>query len=169
MPKIIGSIIWDIGFPCITSAFSLIQLAFLQLTQVILTMQNCSRYKETSLTYNLIKFQLKFGPQNIQKESCVSLIITGHFFFVIASDIALTSPNCYVVIYVVQCMFLIWSILLYLTFLHAGYKILQLLKTIPNSMLVRDNSNSHQKGLFLQISLNIPINKLLNHNRIQGG
>lgn len=33
MPKVIGSIIWDIGFPCVTSAFCLVQLAFLQLTQ----------------------------------------------------------------------------------------------------------------------------------------
>jgi hypothetical protein len=36
MPKIIGSIIWDIGYPCITSAFCLIQLAFLQLTKVFI-------------------------------------------------------------------------------------------------------------------------------------
>ncbi|XP_076224173.1 uncharacterized protein LOC116424682 isoform X3 [Nomia melanderi] len=140
MPKIIGSIVWDIGFPCITSAFSLIQLAFLQLTQ----------------------FQLKFGPQNIQKESCVSLIITGHFFFVIASDIALTSPNCYVVIYVVQSVFLIWSILLYLTFLHAGYKILQWLETVPSSMLVRDNSNNHQKGI-MQLAMLAPYNNLASY------
>lgn len=36
MPKVIGSIIWDIGYPCITSAFCLIQLAFLQLTKVFI-------------------------------------------------------------------------------------------------------------------------------------
>ncbi|CAK9796942.1 hypothetical protein ANTPLA_LOCUS1020 [Anthophora plagiata] len=135
MPKIIGSIVWDIGFPCVTSAFSLIQLAFLQLTQ------------------------LKFGPEKIQKESCLSLIITGHFFFVIASDIALTSPNCYMVKYVVQTVFIIWSILLYLTFLHAGYKIIHLLQTVPSSMLMRDSSNTHQKGI-MQLAMLAPYNNL---------
>jgi hypothetical protein len=34
MPKVLGSVLWDVGLPCITSAFCLIQLAFLQLTQV---------------------------------------------------------------------------------------------------------------------------------------
>ncbi|KAG7214106.1 hypothetical protein KM043_001464 [Ampulex compressa] len=114
---------WDIGFPCVTSAFCLIQLAFLQLTQ------------------------LKFGPEKIQQESCLSLAITGHFFCIIASDVASTSHNCYMAKYVVQTVFLVWSISLYLTFLHAGYKAMHLLRTIPNSMLTRDNSNSHQKGL----------------------
>lgn len=98
-------------------------------------------------------FQLKFGPEKIQKESYLSLIITGHFVFVIASDVALTSHNCYmvkyVVKYVVQTVFLIWSILLYLMFLHAGYKITHLLQTVPSSMLMRDNSNIYQKGLFV--------------------
>lgn len=46
MPKIIGSIIWDVGFPCVTSAFSLIQLAFLQLTQVILVFQKKLNIKQ---------------------------------------------------------------------------------------------------------------------------
>lgn len=46
MPKIIGSIIWEVGFPCVTSAFSFIQLAFLQLTQVNLIMQKFSALHE---------------------------------------------------------------------------------------------------------------------------
>lgn len=76
-------------------------------------------------------------------------MITGHFFFVIASDVALSSYNYYIAKYVVQTVFLIWSFLLYLTFLYAGYKIIHLLQSVPSSMLMRDNSNTHQKGLFL--------------------
>lgn len=34
MPRVLGALMWDLAFPCITSAFCLIQLAFLQLTQV---------------------------------------------------------------------------------------------------------------------------------------
>ncbi|XP_011297750.1 uncharacterized protein [Fopius arisanus] len=135
MPKIIGSILWDIGFPCVTSAFCLIQLAFLQLTQ------------------------LKFGPEKIQKESCLSLIITCHFSCVIASDIALAFHNHFVTKYIVQTIFLTWSILLYLTFLHAGYKIMHLLKALPNNLLTRDNSLANQKGI-MQLAMLAPYNNL---------
>ncbi|XP_072758120.1 uncharacterized protein [Anoplolepis gracilipes] len=135
MPKVIGSIIWDIGYPCITSAFCLIQLAFLQLTK------------------------LKFGPERIQKESCLSLIITAHFFFIIASDITLSSHNCYMAKYVVQAAFLVWSIFLYLAFLHAAYKVDHLLRTMPSSMLTRDNSNAHQKGI-MQLAMLAPYSNL---------
>ncbi|XP_046742816.1 uncharacterized protein LOC124409316 isoform X3 [Diprion similis] len=122
MPRVIGSIMWDIGFPCVTSAFCLIQLAFLQLTQ------------------------LKFGPEKLQKESCLSLIITAHFSCIIASDGVLAFHNHYVAKYVIQTIFLVWSIMLYLTFLHAGYKVMHLLRTVPNSMLTRDNSHMNQKA-----------------------
>ncbi|XP_046614617.1 uncharacterized protein LOC124302456 isoform X3 [Neodiprion virginianus] len=122
MPRVIGSIMWDIGFPCVTSAFCLIQLAFLQLTQ------------------------LKFGPEKLQKESCLSLIITAHFSCIIASDGVLAFHNHYIAKYVIQTIFLVWSIMLYLTFLHAGYKVMHLLRTVPNSMLTRDNSHMNQKA-----------------------
>ncbi|XP_071632419.1 uncharacterized protein [Temnothorax longispinosus] len=135
LPKVIGSIIWDIGYPCITSAFCLIQLAFLQLTK------------------------LKFGPEKIQKESCLSLIITAHFFFIIASDIVLSSHNCYMAKYMVQAAFLVWSILLYLAFLHAAHKVDHLLQTMPSSMLTRDNSNAHQKGI-MQLAMLAPYSNL---------
>ncbi|EFN73827.1 hypothetical protein EAG_06469 [Camponotus floridanus] len=135
MPKVIGSILWDIGYPCIASAFCLIQLAFLQLTK------------------------LKFGPEKIQKESCLSLIITAHFFFIIASDITLSSHNCYMAKYVVQAAFLVSSVFLYLAFLHAAYKVDHLLRTMPNSMLTRDNSNAHQKGI-MQLAMLAPYSNL---------
>lgn len=34
MPVYFGTVMWDIGFPSIISAFSLVQLAFFHLTQV---------------------------------------------------------------------------------------------------------------------------------------
>ncbi|XP_012257909.2 uncharacterized protein LOC105687107 isoform X1 [Athalia rosae] len=135
MPRVIGSIMWDIGFPCVTSAFCLIQLAFLQLTQ------------------------LKFGPEKLQKESCLSLIITAHFSCIIASDGVLAFHNHYISKYVIQTIFLLWSIMLYLTFLHAGYKVMHLLRTVPNSMLTRDNSHINQKGI-MQLAMLAPYNNL---------
>ncbi|XP_078049950.1 uncharacterized protein LOC144476697 [Augochlora pura] len=135
VPKFIGSIAWNLGFPYITYAFSLIQLTFLQLTQ------------------------LKFGPQNIQRDYCVNLIMAVHFFLVIATNIDLTSPNCYVVYYMVQSVFLVLSILLYLSFLRAGYKIVRLLKAVPSSMLARDNNASDHKGI-MQLAMLAPYGNL---------
>ncbi|KAG8039822.1 hypothetical protein G9C98_000551 [Cotesia typhae] len=135
MPKVIGSIMWDIGFPCVTSAFCLVQLAFLQLTQI------------------------KFGPKRLQKESWLSFVITSHFSFVIASDVALAFHNHYVTKYVVQTLFLIWSIILYLTFLHAGYKAMDIVRTLPSNALIRDTSLGNQKGI-MQLAMLAPYNNL---------
>ncbi|XP_012270845.1 uncharacterized protein LOC105694587 [Orussus abietinus] len=135
MPKVIGSIMWDIGFPCVTSAFCLIQLAFLQLTQ------------------------LKFGLEKIQKESCLSVVITSHFSFIIASDVVLIFYNHYVEKYVVQIVFLIWSAVLYTTFLHAGYKVMHLLRTMPNSLLIRESTHPNQKGI-MQFAMLAPYKNL---------
>lgn len=159
MPKVIGSIMWDIGFPCVTSAFCLIQLAFLHLTQVKqrarfvivcfferpISLKPSGRFV-SELYFEFSLFQLKFGPDKIQKESCLSLVITSHFCCIIASDVALAFHNHFIAKYVVQTVFLGWSTLLYLTFLHAGYKVMDLLRTMPNNMLTRENSSTNQKG-----------------------
>ncbi|XP_020293300.1 uncharacterized protein LOC109859437 isoform X2 [Pseudomyrmex gracilis] len=135
MPKVIVAIIWDIGYPCITSAFCLIQLAFLQLTK------------------------LKFGPEKIQKESCLNIVIIAHLFLVITSNIFVSSHNCYLVKYVIQVIFLLWSGFLYFAFLHAAYKVDHLLRTMPSNMLTRDNPNTHQKGI-MQLAMLAPYSNL---------
>ena len=67
MPKIIGQIMWDLGFPSIISAFCLVQLAFLQLTQI------------------------QIGPEGLRRKSCLSLIVTAHFILTIGMDIIVAS------------------------------------------------------------------------------
>lgn len=56
MPLVIGSIIWDIGFPFITSAFCLIQLAFLQLTQVSINVPNKKHTYIMKVSYTQARF-----------------------------------------------------------------------------------------------------------------
>ncbi|XP_016842510.1 uncharacterized protein LOC100680409 isoform X2 [Nasonia vitripennis] len=135
MPKVIGSITWDIGFPFITSAFCLIQLAFLQLTQV------------------------KFGLEKFQKETYLSLMIIFHFSCIIISDVSLAFHVSYIATYVVQDVFLLWGIVLYVTFLYAGYKVKALLRTLPSNLLTRDNSGANQKGI-MQLAMLAPYNNL---------
>lgn len=63
LPEAIGSILWALAFPCLISAFGLIQLAFLQLTQ------------------------LRLGPSKLRSKSCMSLVVTTHFCLTIALNI----------------------------------------------------------------------------------
>ncbi|XP_058799062.1 uncharacterized protein LOC131668699 isoform X5 [Phymastichus coffea] len=128
MPLVIGSIIWDIGFPFITSAFCLIQLAFLQLTQCVCL---CS--------------QVKFGLERFQKETYLSLMIIFHISCVIISDVTLAFHVSYMSKYVVQMVFLIWALMLYVSFLYAGYKVKALLDTLPSNLLAREGSGANQK------------------------
>lgn len=99
-------------------------------------------------TNGTLVLQLKFGPEKFQKESCLSLVIITHFSLIIVSDIAIAFHIHYTAKYVVQTIFLVWSILLYVSFLYAGYKIMELLRSMPNSMLTHDSSIAHQKGRF---------------------
>ncbi|XP_058799059.1 uncharacterized protein LOC131668699 isoform X2 [Phymastichus coffea] len=142
MPLVIGSIIWDIGFPFITSAFCLIQLAFLQLTQCVCL---CS--------------QVKFGLERFQKETYLSLMIIFHISCVIISDVTLAFHVSYMSKYVVQMVFLIWALMLYVSFLYAGYKVKALLDTLPSNLLAREGSGANQKGI-MQLAMLAPYNNL---------
>ncbi|XP_014227187.1 uncharacterized protein LOC106652634 isoform X2 [Trichogramma pretiosum] len=135
MPRVIGAIAWDLGFPFITSAFCLIQLAFFQLTR------------------------LKFGLELFQRETYLSLVIIFHFSCVIISDVTLALNMSYVGKYMVQAVFLVWGLILYLSFLYAGYKVKSLLKTLPSNLLARDTLGSNQKGI-MQLAMLAPYNNL---------
>ncbi|XP_064122944.1 uncharacterized protein LOC135227053 isoform X2 [Macrobrachium nipponense] len=126
MPGFLGSFMWDVGFPCILSAFSLIQLAFSQLTQV------------------------KFRPEWLRRKSALSLLITSHFALVFGSDIATAFENhLQVVRWIVQSVFLSWGLVLCITFLYGGAHIIKLLRTIPQNAFqegMQSCSSENNKG-----------------------
>ncbi|XP_068238785.1 uncharacterized protein [Palaemon carinicauda] len=132
MPGFLGSFMWDVGFPCILSAFSLIQLAFSQLTQV------------------------KFRPEWLRRKSALSLLITSHFALVFGSDIATAFENhLQVVRWIVQSVFLSWGLVLCVTFLYGGAHIIKLLRTIPQNAFqegLQSCSSENNKGI-LQLAL----------------
>ncbi|XP_066961085.1 uncharacterized protein [Macrobrachium rosenbergii] len=132
MPGFLGSFMWDVGFPCILSAFSLIQLAFSQLTQV------------------------KFRPEWLRRKSALSLLITSHFALVFGSDIATAFENhLQVVRWIVQSVFLSWGLVLCVTFLYGGAHIIKLLRTIPQNAFqegMQSCSSENNKGI-LQLAL----------------
>ncbi|KAG7172254.1 hypothetical protein Hamer_G009609, partial [Homarus americanus] len=130
MPGFLGSVMWDVGYPCILSAFSLIQLAFTQLTQV------------------------KFRPETLRRKSALSLVITTHFALVLGSDIVTAfESHLQVVRWVVQTVFLSWGLVLCVTFLYGGARIIRLLRTIPHTAFQgSDQCPPNNKGI-LQLAL----------------
>ncbi|XP_042890028.1 uncharacterized protein LOC122264970 [Penaeus japonicus] len=130
MPGFLGSVMWDVGYPCILSAFSLIQLAFSQLTQV------------------------KFRPETLRRKSALSLMITTHFALVLGADIVTAFENhLQVVRWVVQTVFLSWGLVLCVTFLYGGGRIIRLLRTIPHTAFQGgDSCTPNNKGI-LQLAL----------------
>ncbi|XP_049843832.1 uncharacterized protein LOC126295394 [Schistocerca gregaria] len=120
MPRVIGSVLWDVGFPCVTSAFCLIQLAFFQLTQ------------------------LKIGPERIRRKSCLSLVITAHFSCLIGADIVVGfHDHLQVARYCLQAVFLVWPLALSAVALYGAFRVLSLLKSVPGVGL---HADSRHKG-----------------------
>ncbi|XP_059488608.1 uncharacterized protein LOC132204245 [Neocloeon triangulifer] len=136
LPKAIGSILWDVGFPCVTSAFCLIQLAFLQLTQ------------------------LKFGPEKLRHKSCLSCIITSHFCVIIGADIAVAFSEQFLVAkYFMQAVYVIWSIYLCSTFLYVGHRVQKLVRSVPSGLLACGPLDANYKGI-MQLAMLAPYNNL---------
>ncbi|XP_039280497.1 uncharacterized protein LOC111046665 [Nilaparvata lugens] len=136
MPRILGNIIWDVGYPSIIAAFSLVQLAFLQLTQ------------------------LRFGSELLRNKSCLSLIITAHFTCVIGFDIAMSfNSQMQVMKYITQTIFLLWGSTLCCTFIYAGYRVRILINNMPSSLLQRDFGDTNCKGI-MQLAMLAPYNNL---------
>ncbi|CAL8110429.1 unnamed protein product [Orchesella dallaii] len=101
LPILLGSLLWELGYPCLISSFSLIQIAFLQLTQ------------------------LDLGPERLRKKTCLSVVITVHFVSVIASAIY-TNINVDLTMLklITQLIFTIWGLFLFGSFLYAGKRVL---------------------------------------------
>ncbi|KAL1116603.1 hypothetical protein AAG570_005075 [Ranatra chinensis] len=135
LPRAMGVVMWDLGFPSILSAFALVQLALLQLTQ------------------------LRLGLGVLRKKSFLSLVISLHFTCTIAVDVSLTlHSQLYVVKYVVETIFFVWGLMVCCTFLYAGYRTMQVLKNMPLAMLERDNDVQY-KGI-MQLAMLAPYNNL---------
>ncbi|CAG7819187.1 unnamed protein product [Allacma fusca] len=126
MPAFMGALLWDLGFPCLISSFSLIQIAFLQLTQ------------------------LDIGPEKFRKKTCLSVIITVHFVTVIASAIYATfNADLMQVKLVTQLVFALWGLLLCGSFLYAGKRVLGVIGNPGGSASVEGSSvaSGSDKGL----------------------
>lgn len=101
-PEWLTLLLFGIAFPCLTSAFCLIHLAFLEVTKI------------------------KIGPSRLQNVKFLSAIIIVHFVIVFtAESTASIKPELDALLIVCQSFFILWGLLLSGSFIYSGCKVIK--------------------------------------------
>ena len=119
-PKWLTLLLFGIAYPCLTSAFCLIHLAFLEVTK------------------------LKVGPSKLQDARFLSGVIIFHFIIVFIK------PELDALLIVCQSFFILWGLLLSGSFIYSGWKVINRVENVQeqlsaiekNEHLKRKNSKS---------------------------
>ncbi|CAI6368437.1 unnamed protein product [Macrosiphum euphorbiae] len=132
--SVVTHLTWDLGLCSLVTALSLLQLAYLQLTQ------------------------LQAGPSNMRRKSVVvtaTVLIVG--VLVPADIVASVDYKLWVLGNAVRILLHIWGIWLCCFFLYLGVKVMTLVKRMPKSVL--QNFDSRHKGI-MQLGILAPYNNL---------
>ncbi|KAE9527587.1 hypothetical protein AGLY_012867 [Aphis glycines] len=140
--SVVTHLTWDLGLCSLVTALSLLQLAYLQLTQ------------------------LQAGPSNMRRKSVVvtaTVLIVG--VLVPADIVASVDYKLWVLGNAVRILLHIWGIWLCCFFLYLGVKVMTLVKRMPKSVL--QNFDSRHKGnnklitsCIMQLGILAPYNNL---------
>ncbi|XP_076370929.1 uncharacterized protein LOC143256925 [Tachypleus tridentatus] len=126
IPNVLTAILEDLTFPCLLSSLSFLQIDFQHIIQI------------------------NVDPSSVFNETLLSVIVTSHFFFVLATDILWTLKSSYQVIWLItQLIFTAWGIYLSSSCLWNHSKFLRSLVNFPLVFLSRnDLSFSSQRGFY---------------------
>ena len=126
-PKWLTLLLFGIAYPCLTSAFCLIHLAFLEVTK------------------------LKVGPSKLQDARFLSGVIIFHFIIVFTAETSSSiKPELDALLIVCQSFFILWGLLLSGSFIYSGWKVINRVENVQeqlsaiekNEHLKRKNSKS---------------------------
>ena len=116
-PQWMTLLLFGIAFPCLTSSFCLIHLAFLEVTK------------------------LKIGPSKMQNGKFLSGVIVVHFIIVLVAETSASmKPELDTLLIVCQSFFILWGLLLSGCFIYSGCKVI---KRVEN---VHEQLNSIEKN-----------------------
>ena len=102
LPVTFSFVLFGIGQPCLTSAFSLLQWAFMRVTQV------------------------KLGPCEFPSYRALSVFIVFHFLLVISVDLLVAMfPPLRLLLVLTETLFILWGFVLCGIFVFKGFKITQ--------------------------------------------
>ncbi|GIY08830.1 uncharacterized protein CDAR_199281 [Caerostris darwini] len=110
LPIVLLQVLWDLGYPCLVSAFALLQLSFVRMTQVKMT--------------------------RINDESAITIIITFHFCLIITSGVLGALQQSLRILWLLtQVAFIIWGGFLCLSSLLGCLRLLRSIVKVPLQFL----------------------------------
>ena len=111
VPKWLKLPLFGIAYPCLTSSFCLIHLAFLEVTK------------------------LKVGPTRLQNAKFLSAVIVVHFIIVFTVETTSSiKPELKELLIVCQSFFILWSLLLSGSFIYSGCKVINHVKNVHKQL-----------------------------------
>ena len=110
-PNWLTLLLFGIAYPCLTSSFCLIHLAFLEVTK------------------------LKIGPNKLQNVKFLSSVILLHFAIVLAAETTTSiKPQLKPLLIVCQSFFILWSLILSVSFIYSGFKLMNRVKQVRTQL-----------------------------------
>ena len=121
-PKWLTLLLFGIAYPCLTSSFCLIHLAFLEVTK------------------------LKIGPNKLQNVKFLIAIIAIHFVIVFTTETTSSiKPDLNVLLIVCQSFFILWSLLLSGSFIYSGCKVINHVTKVHTQLNAFEKNESLQR------------------------
>lgn len=141
-PKWLTLLLFGIPYPCLTSAFSLIHLAFLEITK------------------------LKAGPSKLQNVKFLSAVIVLHFIIVFTAETTSSiKPELDALLIVCQSFFILWSLLLSGSFIYSGCKLIKHVNQVQKQLCIIEKDecsrNARQKASTTKVAKVTLITSLL--------
>ncbi|XP_068680609.1 proline-rich transmembrane protein 4-like [Montipora capricornis] len=117
-------LLFGIAYPCLTSSFCFIHLAFLEVAN------------------------LKIGPSRLQNGKFISAIIAVHFIIVFtAESISSIKPELRALLIVCQSFFILWGLLLSGSFIYSGCKVIKYVASVQQQLSTFEkNENLRNKS-----------------------
>ena len=110
-PNWLTLLLFGIAYPCLTSSFCLIHMAFLEATK------------------------LKIGPNKLQSVKFLSSVILLHFAIVLAAETTTSiKPQLKPLLIVCQSFFILWSLILSVSFIYSGFKLMNRVKQVRTQL-----------------------------------
>ena len=127
LPLAVSMVLQGLTFPCLTSAFALIQMAFMRVTKV------------------------KLAPPRLQNFTFLSGIICVHFTMVICVDVIVSlDRKLKVILILCQSAFIIWGLFLCGAFVYSGFKMTQFTNETKKALQQLSTYNRYKQQTIMQ-------------------
>lgn len=110
-PDWLARLIFGIAFPCLTSSFCLVHLAFVEVAKI------------------------KIGSKKLRSVRFLSGVITIHFVLVMSTEtVTAIKPNFAPLLIVCQSFFIVWGFLLSGSFIYSGMKVIRHTRSVEKEL-----------------------------------